>query len=179
VRVTFCPYRSVTLTKSYEIIRALGYKGMPTRRFITIGLGSIAVVIIVVYVITQRRSREVYQLYAEAAGIAPYFRGTEGARSAIGHLRSFKTDEATSALLELASGKTPFVWPSVQEAAIDALSERADQRIPTRSRTTSTMASVSIFRMPSSHPGQSRHTQLRSNKGSGFLPTTGTNAICR
>ncbi len=71
------------------------------------------------------REGQIDRLYAEAAGVPPAFRGTLQAQAAVRRLGSYRGQEVTAMLLNIALGRTPFTWPETQREAINALGNRA------------------------------------------------------
>ena len=84
---------------------------------------------LIFYVLYARRENRVDRLYAEAAGIVPYFHGTDGAETAVRELAEYKGSRETAMLLNIALGRTPLVLNEVQAKAISCLSNRADPAV--------------------------------------------------
>lgn len=93
-------------------------------------MGSVMVAIVIIacsfYVYRERR---IDHLYAEAAGIPPFFRGTMQAQAAVRDLGTYGGQRTTAMLLNIALGRTPFRWPETEREAINALADRKEPRL--------------------------------------------------
>jgi hypothetical protein len=81
------------------------------------------------YSLYQYRDRQIERLYAESAGLPPFFRGTTEAERAAKKLGTYRGQKVTSMLLNIALGRTPLRWPAIESTAIDALANRREPRL--------------------------------------------------
>lgn len=74
------------------------------------------------------RNHAMDRLYAEAAGIPPFFRSTAESKAALNKLTTYRGRRSTALLLEIASQENPFA-PEVQTEAIKALRKYHDPEV--------------------------------------------------
>jgi hypothetical protein len=98
-----------------------------TRLLLALLYGLVSVALIA-FLYSTHRNGEMDRLYAEAAGYAPFTRGSAQSVDAVKKLATYRGQRPTEILLRIATGQGPGIWTDTQVEAIKALQSRRNSR---------------------------------------------------